>query len=140
MYYLESTLIPVMGNFFRGEPNSVLIIDNASIHNHNAIINMVEAAGGKVIFTARYSPDLNPIEYAFHMYKSALKRLSEIEGEGRAHFIALGSITKKKLLPIFQKCFPDHNFHINFDDYAIDNNVIQQIILEEIIKEVEDEY
>jgi transposase len=132
-YYLESTLLPVMGNFLRGEPNSILIIDNASIHNHNHIRNMVEAVGAKVIFTARYSPDINPIEYAFHMYKSLLKRLSEIEGEERAHIIALGSITKKKLLPIFQKCFPDYNFHINMDDY---NENVRKVLIDNMVEEI----
>lgn len=39
-----------MGKFAKGEENSILIIDNASIHNHMEIRNLIEEAGGIVIF------------------------------------------------------------------------------------------
>jgi putative transposase len=49
---------------------SVLIMDNAPIHRKNKIRELVEAAGHKVLFLPKYSPDLNDIEHDF----SALKR------------------------------------------------------------------
>jgi putative transposase len=45
-------------------------MDNAPIHRKSVIRQLVEAAGHRVIFLPRYSPDLNDIEHDF----SALKR------------------------------------------------------------------
>lgn len=50
------------------------IIDNASIHKDVRIQNAIEAAGADVIWTAAYSPDLNPIERCFVLYKKVLIR------------------------------------------------------------------
>ena len=49
-------------------------MDNASIHNNPEVRRLINKAGAMLLFTARYSPDINPIEYFFHQYKSQLKR------------------------------------------------------------------
>ena len=43
LHYLTTCLIPCMGKFAKGEENSILIIDNASIliHNHIEIRNLI---------------------------------------------------------------------------------------------------
>ena len=66
-------------------PNSVLVIDNASIHHVPGIRELVEARGMKLLFLPAYSPDLNPIEEAFSAIKSWLRHnrdyvLLETEG------------------------------------------------------------
>jgi transposase len=49
-------------------------LDNASVHHSEYVVHAIESAGAKVIYTAPYSPDLNPIELMFGQYKAALKR------------------------------------------------------------------
>ena len=44
---------------------SVLVMDNASIHHHHELIDLVESGGAWVIFLPPYSPDFTPIEEAF---------------------------------------------------------------------------
>ncbi|OJT10703.1 hypothetical protein TRAPUB_12796 [Trametes pubescens] len=71
-------------------PNSVLVMDNASIHRVPEIREMVEARliqyrGMRLVYLPGYSPDLNPIEEAFSALKSWLRSnrdyvLGEIEG------------------------------------------------------------
>lgn len=50
---------------------SVLIMDNAPIHRKTRIRELVEAAGHKVLFLPKYSPDLNDIEHDFAGIKRA---------------------------------------------------------------------
>src|SRR6266511_1543752 len=50
--------------------NSVLVMDNAKIHNDEEMINLIERIGCKVLFLPSYSPNYNLIEIAF----STLKR------------------------------------------------------------------
>ena len=56
------------------EPNSVLIMDNASFHRSNRINEMCAAAGVKLLYLPPYSPDLNPIEEFFAGLKMFIKR------------------------------------------------------------------
>ena len=50
-----------------------LIIDNARFHKSKKVIDLVEAAGCKVIFLPPYSPDLNPIELIFAKVKQLIR-------------------------------------------------------------------
>lgn len=43
----------------------------------------IEDDGAKIVYTAPYSPDLNPIEFFFSVYKAALKRCTYVGGHGR---------------------------------------------------------
>ncbi len=56
------------------EPNSVLIMDNASFHRSERINQMCRAAGVKLIYLALYSPRLNPIEEFFAELNAFIKR------------------------------------------------------------------
>ena len=38
-------------------------------------MRLIEKAGAYVLFLPPFSPDFNPIEKMFHVYKAALKRL-----------------------------------------------------------------
>jgi len=55
-------------------PNSVIILDNAKIHHNEDLIDYLQAFGIHVEFLPPYSPDLNPIESAFSVMKSFLKK------------------------------------------------------------------
>ena len=54
-------------------PNSVLVIDNASIHKVTGIREMVEERGAHLLYLPAYSPDFNPIELAFSTIKTWLR-------------------------------------------------------------------
>ena len=53
-------------------PNSVLVIDNASIHKVACICDLVEECGTCLLYLPSYLPDLNPIELAFSTIKAWL--------------------------------------------------------------------
>ena len=40
------------------------------------VVEMIEEVGARVLLTAPYSPDLNPIKFMFAEYKKALNRVS----------------------------------------------------------------
>jgi transposase len=54
-------------------PNSVLVVDNASIHKVAGIREMVEEHGARLLYLPAYSPDFNPIELAFSTIKAWLR-------------------------------------------------------------------
>ena len=54
--------------------NSIIIMNNARIHHDNELIALIEGLGCRVIFLPPYSPDYNPIETAFSIIKSWIKR------------------------------------------------------------------
>ncbi|KAL5641149.1 hypothetical protein ACGC1H_001587 [Rhizoctonia solani] len=60
-------------NPFPGK-NSVILMDNASIHKSAELREMVESRGMRLLFIPAYSPDMNPIEKAFSAIKAWLRR------------------------------------------------------------------
>ena len=68
------------------KPNSVLVLDNASIHHDRHIANIVEACGCLLLHLPAYSPDLNPIEKGFSVLKSALWRNEDLLTGGEEDF------------------------------------------------------
>jgi transposase len=56
------------------EPNSVLVMDNASFHNTERIEQMCADAEVKFAYLPPYSPDRNPIEEFFAELKVFIKR------------------------------------------------------------------
>ena len=61
--WVEEKLVPTLGNYALGEPRSVVIMDNATIHA--GVRDLIEGAGAKLIYLSAYSPELNPIELMF---------------------------------------------------------------------------
>jgi transposase len=100
--WVEEKLVPILGNFSRSEPRSIVIMDNASIHHGEEIKEIIEAAGAKLIYTAPYSPDLNPIELMFGEYKKALKRFSKYHSWSESHYFSLQSVDPLKARKFFR--------------------------------------
>ena len=50
-----------------------MVLDNASIHHLDAVIELITVAGALVRFLPPYSPDLNPIEEVFSKIKAFIK-------------------------------------------------------------------
>ena len=103
--WVEEYLVPNLGNFFNDEPRSVVILDNASIHHSEKVVELIESAGAYVLYTSPYSPDLNPIEYMFKLYKDGLKRYSVNAPHWiSAHYAALRTVTPSIARSYFRHC------------------------------------
>ena len=63
-------LLPCMNKF--SLPNSVLVIDNVSIHRFDGIWEIVEDCATHLVYLSLYSPDFNPIKLAFLTIKQWL--------------------------------------------------------------------
>ena len=102
--YFRNKVVPILGYYLKREPHSVVIMDNCSIHIDYRIIEMVKEAGAIIIFSASYSPELNPIEYMFHQWKSFLKRNHEKFARDwfTVHHAALASVTPEQGLNYFR--------------------------------------
>ena len=69
--FLRSCLLPILHPFDYNNPHSVVIMDNASIHHVEEVIE--EEAGAQLLFLPPYSPDLNPLEEVFSKIKGIMK-------------------------------------------------------------------
>ena len=69
-------IIPHLGNYARGEDNSILVLDNCQIHKTRLeeFQALVEAQGAKLVFLAPYCPIDNPIEKGFNVFKQYWRR------------------------------------------------------------------
>jgi len=70
--YVEQLLVPAL------KPGDIVIMDNLGSHKSKTVRNAISAAGARLFFLPKYSPDLNPIEQAFakikHWMRNAQKR------------------------------------------------------------------
>ena len=76
--FITESLGPVLQPFDGINPNSVVILDNASIHHVDSVVQLIQNTGALVQFLPPYSPDLNPIEEAFSKLKSTMKANEEM--------------------------------------------------------------
>jgi len=66
--YVEQFLVPTLA------VGDVVIMDNLGSHKGQAVRQLIRAAGAKLFFLPRYSPDLNPIEQVFSKLKTLLRK------------------------------------------------------------------
>ena len=71
--FVEEKLASKLQPFNGTNPNSVIVMDNASIHHTTEIVEALEGLGLLIYFLPPYSPDLNPIEEAFSKVKYILQ-------------------------------------------------------------------
>ena len=65
--YVERVLGPTL------KPGDIVIMDNLGSHKSKAVRNAIRAAGARLLFLPKYSPDLNPIEQFFSKLKHWLR-------------------------------------------------------------------
>ena len=68
LLYVEEVLVPTL------KPGDIVIMDNLGSHKSRAVRRAIRAAGAKLLFLPKYSPDLNPIEQLFAKLKHFLRK------------------------------------------------------------------
>jgi transposase len=66
--YVEKVLVPTL------HEGDIVIMDNLGSHKGSAVRALIRAAGAKLFFLPKYSPDLNPIEQVFAKLKHLLRK------------------------------------------------------------------
>jgi transposase len=66
--YVEKGLVPTL------RPGDIVVMDNLGSHKGQAVRQAIRAAGAKLFFLPKYSPDLNPIEQVFAKLKHLLRK------------------------------------------------------------------
>ena len=69
--YVEQCLAPTLK---RGD---IVIMDNVPAHKVDGVQEAIEAVGATLRYLPPYSPDLNPIEAAYSVFKSFLRKCAE---------------------------------------------------------------
>jgi transposase len=82
--YVERILVPTL------RPGDVVIMDNLGSHKGRAVRQLIRAAGAKLFFLPKYSPDLNPIEQVFAKLKHLLRKAAARTVE--AVCVAIGKV------------------------------------------------
>jgi transposase len=98
--YVEQCLAPELG------PGDVVVLDNLNAHKAPRIRELIESAGALVQYLPGYSPDFNPIEYAWSKLKSLLRKAGArtLRKLSRALRAALLAITKDDSHGWFSHC------------------------------------
>jgi putative transposase len=65
--YVDKVLVPTL------RPGDIVVMDNLGSHKGKAVRQAIRAAGAKLFFLPKYSPDLNPIEQVFAKLKHLLR-------------------------------------------------------------------
>jgi putative transposase len=86
--YIEKVLVPTL------RPGDIVIMDNLGSHKGKIVRRLIRAAGAKLIFLPKYSPDLNPIEQLFAKLKHRLRKAARRTADAVCDAIGqvLGSI------------------------------------------------
>jgi transposase len=69
--YVERVLVPTL------RPGDIVIMDNLGSHKSPAVRHAIRAAGARLFFLPKYSPDLNPIEQFFAKLKHWLRKAAK---------------------------------------------------------------
>jgi transposase len=95
--YVKEVLVPTLA------PGDLVVIDNLSSHKSHPVREAIEAAGARLLFLPRYSPDFNPIEKAFSKLKALLRKAAErtVSGLREAILRILASIIPNECANFF---------------------------------------
>ncbi|MBX3331180.1 MAG: IS630 family transposase [Nitrospira sp.] len=70
LIYVEKVLAPTL------KKGDIVLMDNLPVHKVPGVREAIKAAGARLVFLPKYSPDLNPIEQAFAKLKNILHLLA----------------------------------------------------------------
>lgn len=73
VHFFCQCVLPIIMPFNGHNPNSIVVLDNASIHHVERLHDIVTGVGARLCFLPPYSPDLMPLEEVFSKVKYYLK-------------------------------------------------------------------
>ena len=73
--FIDRQLFPHLMTFNGVNSNSVVLLDNCSVHNVSGVETAIEDVGALLHYLPPYSPDYNPIELMFSKVKSAIREM-----------------------------------------------------------------
>jgi len=82
LQYVEDVLVPTL------QPGDIVIMDNLGSHKGKAVRLAIRAAGARLFFLPKYSPDLNPIEQFFAKLKHWLRKAAKRSADAVCNAIA----------------------------------------------------
>ena len=78
-HFLRECLLPILMPFNGINPRSVVVMDNATIHHIETVVDLIEnQSHAKLILLPPYSPDLNPTEEVFSKVKYIMKENDQL--------------------------------------------------------------
>ena len=97
--FVNKQLLFHLMSFNGSNPNSIVIMDNCSIHHTESVAQSFDDIGVIVHYLPPYSPDYNPIELLFSKVKYLIKRmeveLSAVEDIETIVLTAFAAVTKE---------------------------------------------
>jgi transposase len=88
--------------------NSVLVCDNAQIHQGPQVRQLCEAAGVRIIYLPPYCPELNPIELCFAAIKQKLRASqnlnNSVDTEWEIRSVAADIMNDKFCYKLYKHC------------------------------------
>jgi transposase len=98
--YVRHLLVPCL------HPGNIVLLDNVKFHYAPKALELIEAAGARVLHLPAYSPDFNPIEGCIAKLKTALRSFKARTKRNltRALAKALALITKDDIRGWFEHC------------------------------------
>ena len=75
--FTQKKLLPCLMNFDGTNDNSVVVMDNCSVHHVQGVASSIKDIGALLHYLPPYSPDFNPIDLLFSKVKSSLKTLEQ---------------------------------------------------------------
>ena len=104
-HFLEYDLCPKLQPFNGVNPNSVVVLDNASIHHVQGAAAKIESVGALVYYLPPYSPDFNPIEETFSKVKSVMKAYESADMDAETAILtAFNSIEREDCMQWITHC------------------------------------
>jgi transposase len=98
--YVKHLLVPCL------RPGNLVLLDNVKFHYAPKAIELIEAAGARVLHLPAYSPDFNPIDGCISKLKTALRsfkaRTKRTLTSALANALAL--VTKEDIHGWFEHC------------------------------------
>lgn len=72
-----ATVVPMLNPW--PVPRSIVVLDNAKIHMYPELEEVIHMTGAGLIFLPPYSPQLNPIEFAFGRLKAWIQKHANLD-------------------------------------------------------------
>ena len=84
--WFENILCPQL------RPGQIVILDNASFHKSPELFEIIEYTGCHLVFLPPYSPDLNPIEKVWAIFKRNLRKIIKKCGNNFIKFLSFDAV------------------------------------------------